>query len=85
MLEKEDIQLIMNALNPRFDKIDECMDKMEGDITTIDIHINTIESKIINIDTRLKKVENNVEEIRSAANVLLNWADRAQNKIKIAL
>lgn len=51
----------------------------------IHVRLDKVDARLDNIENRLTAVEENTETTRSAVNILLDWAERAQVQVQIPL
>lgn len=69
----------------REDKILSLLEQMNGRLDTIDGRLDRLETDVAVLKDDVEIIKEDVQITRSAANTLLDWAERAQVEVKIPL
>ena len=96
MLEKSDLLAIAELMNTmmddklkpvydRLDKVDARLDKVDARLDKVDARLNKVEEQMRETNERLSVLEEDSKITRNGVNNLLDWAEDAQNEVKIPL
>ncbi|HIY08196.1 MAG TPA: hypothetical protein H9680_02535 [Firmicutes bacterium] len=89
MLEKSDLLAIAELMNTMMDDklkpVYDRLDKVDARLDKVDARLNKVEEQMRETNERLSVLEEDSKITRNGVNNLLDWAEDAQNEVKIPL